>query len=266
MSGGLGRFFGIGVGPGPAGMIPLAAFSALQQADLILVPRAKHVDRSIAKQCLNGLGLPESKFKEIIYNMDPDRAEVEEHYRRLAEDIVRDLKDGRTVAYLTIGDSLTYSTYGYLVGALLRALPDLEHKTFPGITSYCALAAAFDWPLGQGKETTLILPCPDDMAVLRRQIETHDVVVLMKIGKRLNDVLGLLKHIGVIGNCVFASRLGLPGEVRSNNLVEFEPDDSIGYLSTILIRRDGKGLRRGAAILSDRVAELPVEEVSIGVP
>jgi precorrin-2/cobalt-factor-2 C20-methyltransferase len=247
-------------------MIPVAAFAALQQADLILVPRAKHVDRSIARQCLNGLNLPEAKFKEIIYNMDPDRSEVQEHYARLADDIACDLREGKTVAYLTIGDSLTYSTYGYLVGALLRALPGLEHKTFPGITSYCAIAAAFDWPLGQGKETTLILPCPDDMDVLRTHIESQDVVVLMKIGKRLKDVLTLLKHIKVIDNCVFASRLGLPGEVRSNNLAEIEPDESNGYLSTILIRRDGKWLRKGAANLSDRIAELPVEEVSIGVP
>jgi precorrin-2/cobalt-factor-2 C20-methyltransferase len=153
-----------------------------------------------------------------------------------------------------------------LVAELLRILPGLEHKTFPGITSYCAIAASFDWPLGQGKETTLILPCPDEMEILRRHIETHDVVVLMKIGKRLNEVLKLLKDIKVIDNCVFASRLGLSGEVRSNDLGEFVPDDSLGYLSTILIRRDGKELRKGAVNLSDRVTELPVEEVSIGVP
>lgn len=262
----LGRFFGIGVGPGQAGLIPLVAYEALKKADLIIVPRAKRVDNSIAKQCLDGLQLPSAKFREVIYNMDPDRAEIDLHYARLAEDIACYLREGKTIAYLTIGDSLTYSTYGYLVGALLKILPKLEHKTFPGITSYCAIAAAFDWPLGQGKETTLILPCPDEMDVLRRHIETHDVVVLMKIGKRLNEVLNLLKQINVIDNCVFASRLGLSGEVRSNNLGEFIPDDSLGYLSTILIRKDGKELQKGVANLSDRVTELPIEEVRIGVP
>src|SRR5262249_53416485 len=145
------------------------------------------------------------------------------------------LKTGKTVAYLTIGDSLTYSTYGYVIRALLKHLPELEHETFPGITSYCALAAAFDWPFDQGKETTLILPCPDDMETLRAHIYAHDVVVLMKIGNRLSDVLDLLGRINIIDNCVFASRLGLQGEVRSNKLAELRADDSFGYLSTILI-------------------------------
>ena len=262
----LGKFLGIGVGPGPKGMITLAAVEALQMADIILVPRAKHVERSIARQCLEGLNLSDDKFKEVIYNMDSDRVRTEEHYGRLSDDIAEMLRTGSTVAYLTIGDSLTYSTYGYLIGALLKRLPELEHKTFPGITSYCALAAAFDWPLGQGKETTLILPCPDDMETLRAHIDAHDVVVLMKIGNRLPQVLDLLNRTGAIDDCVFASRLGLPGEVRSDKLAELRADDSFGYLSTILIRRNGKERGKVADRMSRYLAQLEVEEVGSGIP
>jgi len=262
----LGKFFGIGVGPGPAGMITLAALEALQKVDLILVPRARHVDRSLARQCLDGLNLPEEKFKEIVYNMDSDREQTEEHYDRLSDEIALTLKTGKNVAYLTIGDSLTYSTYGYLIRALLKQLPELEHKTFLGITSYCAIAAAFDWPLGQGKETTLILPCPDDMETLRSHIYAHDVVVLMKLGNRLSGVLDLLRRINVIDNCVFASRLGLPGEVRSDKLAELTADDSFGYLSTILIRRNGKERRKLADHMSHHLANMEVEEVVSGIP
>jgi precorrin-2/cobalt-factor-2 C20-methyltransferase len=261
----LGRFFGIGVGPGTAEMIPLAAWKALQQADLILVPRAKHVEKSIARQCLQGLELPEERFKEVIYNMDSDRVQVDEHYKQMAQDIALELKTGKNIAYLTIGDSLTYSTYSYLVSALLEILPEVEHKTFPGITSYCALAANFDWPLGQGKETTLILPCPDDIDNLRTYINNHDVVALIKIGSRLSDVLNLLRQMDIIDNCVFASRLGLSGEVLSDNLADFIAKDSLGYLSTILIRKNGR-VQRKALSNSLHHAERQVEEVIIGVP
>src|ERR1700678_3916674 len=70
---GVGTFFGIGVGPGPAGLIPVAAWQALKNCQVIFTPRASSKDQSVAKQCLEGLGIEETKFREIIYNMDTDR-------------------------------------------------------------------------------------------------------------------------------------------------------------------------------------------------
>jgi precorrin-2/cobalt-factor-2 C20-methyltransferase len=61
--------------------------------------------------------------------------------------------------YLTIGDALTYSTYGYVLAAVRDLYPECDCVTLPGITSYAAAAAALEWPLGVGKRT-LILPCP----------------------------------------------------------------------------------------------------------
>src|SRR5262249_49330673 len=138
----------------------------------------------------------------------------------------------------TIGDSLTYSTYNYTISALLEILPGVPHQTFPGITSFAAIASNFDWPLGQGKERTLILPCPESMDDLKRDIETHDVVVLMKIGHRFSRVLELLKSMKISQHCVFGSRVGLSGEHLSDDLDRLNQYESLGYLSTMLIRRN----------------------------
>jgi len=156
----LGTFWGIGVGPGPSGYIPLAAVEALQQADIVYAPRAHSSETSVALQCLTGIAIAQERIREIEFTMDPDRTVLSEHYAQLAETIAVDLRAGLNVAYLTIGDSLTYSTYGYILAALREYLPDLPHRTFPGITSYAAAASAMGWPLGVGKERTLILPCP----------------------------------------------------------------------------------------------------------
>ena len=236
-----GMFWGIGVGPGPAGYLPLAAMQALQQADLIYVPRAKSADTSVALQCLEGVAVAPERLREVEFNMDPDRNVLREHYAQLAQDIAAELQAGRSVAYLTIGDTLTYSTYGYILAALKDLLPVFPHRTFPGITSYASAAAALDWPLGVGKERTLILPCPDDPATLQHEIETHDIVVLMKVGARLPWVLALLKEMGIAGHCAFARRIGLDGEVLANDLRELEAGDRdhavSGYLATMLIRK-----------------------------
>jgi precorrin-2/cobalt-factor-2 C20-methyltransferase len=233
----LGTFWGIGVGPGPAGYIPVAAVEALRQADLVFAPRARGTETSVALQCLAGIELAPQKIRDIEFNMDPDRLVLREHYSAVAETIAAELCAGRNVAYLTIGDSLTYSTYGYVLAALRERLPDLPQRTFPGITSYAAAASALGWPLGEGKERTLILPCPDDAAALRRDIESHDIVVLMKVGARLPWVLELLREMGIAGHCAFARRIGLQGELLAADVSDLNATEAMGYLATLLIRK-----------------------------
>jgi precorrin-2/cobalt-factor-2 C20-methyltransferase len=233
----MGRFWGIGVGPGPHGYLPLAALEALQSADLVFTPRARSADTSVALQCLAGIALRPERLREIEFNMDPDRNVLRTHYGELADRIAHELRAGRDVAYLTIGDTLTYSTYGYVLAALQQRLPGFAHRTFPGITSYAAAAAAMDWPLGEGKQRMLILPCPDDAAALRADIESHDIVVLMKIGARLEWVLALLREMGIARHCAFARKIGLPGELLAPEVEHLDANEASGYLATLLIRK-----------------------------
>jgi precorrin-2/cobalt-factor-2 C20-methyltransferase len=233
----LGKFYGIGVGPGEPGLIPVAAWEALQRCDVIFLPRAQSMDCSVARRALPANDFPPERFREIEFNMDPDRAALREHYRELAETIAAELRAGKTAAWLTLGDPLTYSTYSYALAALLDCLPGLEHRTFPGITSYSAVAAATDWPLGEGKERVLILPCPESVDELRAAIEANDAVVLMKIGARLPMVLALVREMGIDGHCAFGRRVGMPEELLCGDVRELRGENSLGYLSTMLIRK-----------------------------
>lgn len=229
--------WGIGVGPGPAGYIPVVALEALRQADLIFAPRARGAAQSVALQCLAGIDIPVARLRDIEFNMDPDRAVLGDHYAQLADTLAHELRAGRNLAYLTIGDSLTYSTYGYVLAAVRERLPQLATRTFPGITSYAAAAAALGWPLGEGKERTLILPCPESPEVLRADIESHDIVVLMKIGARLSWVLDLLHEMNIARHCAFARRIGLSDELVRSDVSGLVASDAPGYLATLLIRK-----------------------------
>ena len=230
-------FIGIGVGPGEPGLLSVIAWEALQQCDLIYVPRAATLDTSIARQCLPPGVIPDDRFREIAFTMDPDRTLLAQHYRELAATLAAEIGAGKKVAYLTIGDALTYSTYIYTLSALLALLPGLAYRTFPGVTSYSALAAAADWPLGEGKERLLVLPCPNNIADLRAAIEANDLVVLMKIGKRFPQVLALLEEMGIAAHCAYGRRVGMPEGVVSRDLSALPEDGRTGYLSTLLIRK-----------------------------
>lgn len=232
-----GTFVGVGVGPGPAGYLTVAAWRELQDADVILLPRGNESTSSIARQCLAGLDISPERLREVVYYMHTDSKSLRASYESLAKNIVELLEQGQKVAYLTLGDSLTYSTYNYALQALLELVPDFKHKTYPGVTSYAAVASAVDWPLGQGKERTLILPCPDTSAALKADIESHDIVVLMKIGHRLPMVLAVLQDLNIAEHCAIACRIGLPGEVICADASQFELTEPHDYFTTMLIRK-----------------------------
>lgn len=239
-----GWFAGLGVGPGQPGLLPVASLDVLRGADVIYAPRSRVSRASVALEALRDLDFPAGRVQEVEFLMDGDDDRIGGHYAALAERIAAQQRQGLNVAYLTIGDAMTYSTLGYLVGALRRAAPDLPRRVLPGVTSYAAAAALTGFALGEGRERVLILPCPDDLAQLRADIASHDVVVLMKVGRRLPVVLDLLSELGLLERCALAHRLGLDGEVilpslealRSDTLPDGPDAAQLGYLSVLLIR------------------------------
>jgi precorrin-2/cobalt-factor-2 C20-methyltransferase len=235
-----GMFFGIGVGPGEPGLIPVAAWNTLIKCQVIFVPRARTMDHSVARRCLPTDEIPQERFREVEFTMESDRSALSARYAELAEAIAAELIAEKNVAYLTLGDPLTYSTYIYTLAALQDRMPGLRYRTFPGVTSYCAVAAAAGFALGEGKERILILPCPAQTAELRSMIEAHDIVVLMKIGDRLPEVLALLRQMSIANYCAFGSHVGMTDEILYGNVAEMDPEKNRGYLSTLLIRKGGK--------------------------
>ena len=236
MSGGLGALYGIGVGPGQPGLLTCRAADCLRQVDRIVVPKARGAQHSTARQCVEWLQLADDKFMECEFSLDGDPQQRARHYASVARQLLDHLEIGRDIAYLTLGDAMTYSTYVYTLHALKQQQPSLLYETIPGITSYSTAAAKLDFPLGLSDERILILPCPDAMEPLRRDIQSHDVVVLMKIASKLDAVLALLREMGIIEHCVLAHRVGLGGEVLERHLGRLA-GQRLGYLSVVLIRK-----------------------------
>ena len=243
MSSKIGVFYGVGVGPGEPGLMPVVAWQALQTCHVILAPRAQSSQASVTRRCLEGLDVPEDRIREVEFKAASNRSALQGHYREIARQIAADLKMGKNVGYLTIGDPFTYSTYGYALTALKSILPDLAHRTFPGVTSYAAAAAALDWPLGEGKERVLVAPCPEEMSDLQEDIESHDIVVLMKIGERLPLVLDLLGRMGIAEYCSLASHVGMDDEKLFPEATTAKTDGSAGILSTMFIRKNAREKR-----------------------
>ncbi len=235
----MGRFFGIGLGPGEPELVTLKAYRVLQRVDTIFVPRAEGRTDAAAERILIRLDIDQNKFYSVSFPMTGHEPTLKQRYLQTAELILERLKDGRDVAYVTIGDPLLYSTYIYLLEALGRLAPRLKVETIPGITSYSAMASRFNYSLAEKSEQVLIYPATGNTEELERAILSSDTTVIMKAGRWLKDIMAVLEKHGLTRNTIFASRLGLEGE-RLVDLRKGASTDNTkpeGYLSTIIVRR-----------------------------
>lgn len=229
-------FYGIGVGPGDPELLTVKAASVLSACPHVFVPKARTGVESVALEIARKYVRNDAQVQELVFPMTPDQALLEQRWRESAEVIAPVLEAGKDACFLTLGDPMVYSTYIYLLRALAERLPGLKTITVPGITSFCAAAAATRFALGEGKELITIVPTSDDLTVLRRALETQGTVVLMKIGKRLREILEILDESGLIEHSVFVSRIGLERQHIETNLRKLCVEDpEAGYLSVIII-------------------------------
>ena len=113
--------------------------------------------------------------------------------------------------FLTLGDALLYSTYIYLLRELKSLSSSSKSSPFPASPLFCGRRPD-RFLLGEGKERLSIVPAADDLESVRRALSSGGTVVLMKIGKRLADILDILEAAGLIEDAVL-----WPAPVKPDN-------------------------------------------------
>ncbi|MGB6066108.1 MAG: precorrin-2 C(20)-methyltransferase [Desulfomonilaceae bacterium] len=235
-----GKLYGIGVGPGDPDLITVKGATILGECAHVFVPKARNSAESVALSIAQKHINPRAEIHEILFPMTTDRSELEKRWEESARAIAEVLETGADACFLTLGDTLLYSTYIYMLRALRRRIPSVEVVTVPGITAFSAAASLAEFPVGEAKEPVTIIPTADDLKDVRRALSLGGTVVLMKIGKRLNQILDLLEDAGVIEHSVFISHAGMASQRIEADLRNLRGENSeTGYLSIILVR--GKG-------------------------
>jgi precorrin-2/cobalt-factor-2 C20-methyltransferase len=133
-----GTLFGIGVGPGDPDLITMKAVKILKQVDLVFAAASTKNNHSLAVNIAREHIPASAAVKMLRFPMTRDKNETHKAWKEHARTIITELEKGRNVAFLTLGDSMTYSTYGYILKYVQKLAPHLEAQTVPGITSYQA--------------------------------------------------------------------------------------------------------------------------------
>lgn len=231
----LGDFYGIGIGPGDPELLTLKAARIIKEVDVIFVPKAGIKEESMALEIVSPL-LDGKRVVEKVFPMVKEQEKLESHWKEAALAIKEELERGNSVAFLTIGDPLTFSTYVYLLRCLRDMIPEEKIHTIPGVTSFNAAASLANLSLAQRDERIAIVPVPDDVEELRPILKGFDTVILMKVAKRLDKVISLLEEIGLAQHALFASHVGLKDSYLTRNLSELKGSGR-GYMSIIIVRK-----------------------------
>ncbi len=231
-----GTLYGIGVGPGDPELITLKAVKAIGECDIIAAPDAgtdKFTALDIAKEYLQGKPL-----LPLELPMTRDAQELLKKRETAAGLICRQLDMGKSVGYLTLGDPTVYSTYTYL--HKLVAHSGYAAKIIPGVTSFCAAAAALGQPLCESGEPLHIIPAL--YGGVEDALALPGTKVLMKSGKRLKEALAIIKEKNLSAS--IAERVGLPGERLVQELVTHEQMQETcdaGYFCIVIARDQTDG-------------------------
>lgn len=149
------------------------------------------------------------------------------------------------MAFLTLGDSLTYSTYGYVLRHIQDTAPHIAVLTVPGITSYQASAARLNAPLVEGEESLLVVSGAEGGDQLRRLAGKPENVVFLKAYRNVTDIKAAIDEIGDYPSCVAVKSCGQSDEEIVRDLEELSrwvPD----YWTLIIAKQNKKnGLSEG---------------------
>ena len=75
----------------------------------------------------------------MVFPMTKDEAVLKESHEAAVKSLAALMDQGKTVAFLTLGDVTVYSTYGYVHKKLLAL--GYESVLINGVPSFCAAAA-----------------------------------------------------------------------------------------------------------------------------
>lgn len=217
------KLYGIGTGPGAADLLTLRAVNVIKDAKVIFAPNNK--GKNMALDTVEEY-IGDKKVVLIDFPMGSVEAE---DYINAANIIHEEIPEGEYGAFLTIGDSMIYSTFIYIMDLLTDK--DIEIEVVPGIPSFVAAAAASKVPLTVKGDKFLLIDESDNSL-----LDKADSFALLKTLGAKEDTLDELERNDF--SYKYVKRVSLENEEILENKEEIIQDRD--YISLILGRRKGE--------------------------
>lgn len=234
-----GTLFGIGVGPGDPDLITLKAAKILKQVDVVFAAASTKNSYSLAEEIASTHIKEGMPLVRLSFPMTRGTEKLQTAWEENARTVVDTLRKGKDAAFVTIGDPMTYSTFGYLMRTIKEIAPDTSIEIVPGITSYHAGAAAAGEILAEAEESFTVISGALGAKKLREVIDHTDRVVMLKVYREYKEIMDVLDQLDLLMGSVLVCGCGLDRERIVKNL-EDGIDSAPPYLSLLLISKRGR--------------------------
>ncbi len=230
-----GILYGIGVGPGDPELLTRKAVRVLEDVDCVAVPVAERDKESTARKIAGSHIRAGCRIVELDFPMTRDRERLAEAWRQGCETIKGMLNQGQSVAFLTLGDAMLYSTYIYIYQELER--DGYRVMTIPGITSFSAAAATGGIPLAFGDEKMAVIPGSAVEDLNNGKLDYFDTVVIFKVARQYQKLLAALEKAGRLESSILVVSCGHPEERVITDLKSVA-EEELSYFSLIISRKE----------------------------
>ena len=214
------KLYGIGTGPGAADLLTIRAAKIISGAAVIFAPNNKGTNMALDT-------VDEFIGDKRVVLIDFHMGNVtNEDYNRAAEIIYTEIPEGEYGAFLTIGDSMIYSTFIYIMNELEDK--NIEIEIVPGIPSFVAAASASKIPLTVKGDAFLL--CDEYNEDL---VDSISSIAILKTFKNKKEILYSLEEKDF--NYMYVKRASMTTQEILENKEDILKDKD--YISLLLGRK-----------------------------
>lgn len=227
-----GKIYGIGVGPGDSDLLTVRAVRVLEKVDVVFAASSTKNEYSHSLEIASEFVRDDCEVVKLGYPMTRDKGVLNEAWEDNCRIALKYLEGGRKAAFLTLGDPLIYSTFGYMMQTMKRLSPEVEFEVVPGITSYQAAAARSQQVLVESGQNLLLTSGVADPEKFADSLEMVDNAVILKAYRNFPELRQTVNKMDKM-DVKFYSRLGLDGEAIYLDINEVP--EKTTYLSLMLL-------------------------------
>ena len=221
-----GKLYGVGIGPGDPRYLTLRAADVLRSVDVIFTVISQNASSSVSRSVVESLE-PRGEIHLQIFSMSRDKAVRAAQVQANADAIITELKTGRDCAFATLGDAMTYSTFGYVLEIIREAIP--------GITSFATLTAKAGTVLVENGEQLRVIPSFKSEMAETLDFPKGSTTILLKTYRSRKALVERLRREENV-EILYGEHLAMEGQTLLTDLdaVADRPEE---YLSLIMVKK-----------------------------
>lgn len=184
----------LSLGPGDPELLTLKALNTLKDADVVMVPATRNQDGSLKSRATAIINEWHIENRLMVYELPmlKDRQAVSLVYDHIFADCARLYHEGRRIVVAVEGDVSIYASIHYVMERLEKER--IPVRQLAGIPSFIAAAASAGLSLASQQQRLIILPGDADAETLQELLDSHHVVVVMKLSQCQEAVKRFLRQ------------------------------------------------------------------------